>query len=659
MSRAQGQRLTWHVGSILPFASLWHTVHRAATLNALRNRELPFAVGTDGGGPWVRRADLLFNSPLASGQRIPGEALCIRTLAASLGESFAAFSWSHLGQLPQSCLCLFHPYLRLCPACLAGGYHSALYSLRPLESCPIHQCAFIERCPCGRRVDSEAVLSTSFSAGHCACGRMAYFTREICRRPAMGLEATQNLLPIAAWLQGMATVSRPIPSDAGVRLAHDAAFMSSMSKWCEALDISCPANLQFWLSAFKFATCETPLPRSSSTRTTLWSSGIHVPQKKANRKLHWGDSEATTVYRAMTRHLRRHVARGTEPFAVDFMANPNPLEMASKMRDSRKAMVAFAELLFCQCMERYAMLRRWPYRRPDDGMWTVRDCLDDARVEQDHEVVQSLVPEAKVWVKRQAGAAAVTHAWRRAQHTAIAAVHTGIADWRCSAGVYCFKSAHQADRGPPLNWYAASPPYQVTWATAKVGSHLRFVSGPVLARVDWDIPSPNKLLRVAAWRHGAAARRAHVSSACHGQCRTWNSREGWQILEAAQPGDGVVKKHRLLGVGSADSAFWIFVAGGRFVARSCEEEVQTFGQTPREAICNLRAAMRQHQSQLTLPMRARPRSARVEPCKSPRKSELEMQVMQCVWLHGFWRGAWEFNRVAIQHLKWTRPTSTP
>lgn len=49
----------------------------------------------------------------------------------------------------------------------------------------------------------------------------------------------------------------------------------------------------------------------------------------------WRNTEATLVYRAMTRHLRKHVARGTEQYALDFMLRPNPLVMARTMQQSQ------------------------------------------------------------------------------------------------------------------------------------------------------------------------------------------------------------------------------------------------------------------------------------------------------------------------------------
>lgn len=75
-----GSRLTWHTGSILPFASLWHTLMRVAALNSLRVHELPDAdVHRDPGARSTKyyRASLLYNE---STNR-QGEGISTRALA--------------------------------------------------------------------------------------------------------------------------------------------------------------------------------------------------------------------------------------------------------------------------------------------------------------------------------------------------------------------------------------------------------------------------------------------------------------------------------------------------------------------------------------------------------------------------------------------------
>ena len=646
-------RLTWHAGSILPFTSLWHIVHRLAALNALRCRELPFAADVGCIAPRTRHYNLLFNEPRFSGGHSPAEALSVNTLAALLGESREVFTWSHLGWIPRSSRCLLHPFVRLCPTCLAAGYHSALFSLRLLDSCPIHHCEFMSACLCGRRFGSEVDRLGTFNAGYCICGRTSFFTRGTCRCPTMNAEETRPMLDIAAWLVEISTVSRPVPRHAQLRQAHNRVFLSSLTSWCKALNISYPDWLPPIGERASFCLTEAPLslgslPHSPALRLREPRA---LPKAVARRATLWRDNEATTVYRSMTRHIRKHVARGAEPFAIEFMIKPNPLEMARTMQGNRQAMVAFAELLFHQCMERFAMRRRWPYRSPHIDGGRLQDHLEEPAIEAGHEEAQGLSPEAKTWVTRQAAAAMVTHAWRRAQGIALAAVRNGIADWQSANEVY-FSTLSFPRPGEPLcNWYSAPPPFQVTWATSFAGGRLRFVSSPATSRIDWTLSATSKSTRVQAWLVADSKRKAEVDAACRGPSLTWTLGEGWQVLEAAHPGVSGVKRHRLLGLKLPGAKFWLFTADGRFVARSCESKIQAFGATPREAINGLRTAMRQHRRQYgpgeTI---AQIPEISTTPCRLDLERELDMLVMQSLYSCGFWNGAWRFNSVAVAYL---------
>ena len=646
-------RLTWHAGSVLPFASLWHTVHRVAAINAMRAKEFPFALALDGRGRFARRVDLLFNESLSYGELAPGEALSIRGLADSLGEPTNAFAWAHLGWLPRSSRCLLHPFIRICPACLREGFHSALFSLRLLGSCPIHRCEFVDSCLCGQRFDSAIDRQALLHAGCCACGRMAYFTSDTCRRPTLEPEAVKPLLPIAAWLQQMSGMSRPVPQQPEVRAAHDRQFMPSLTHWCEALGISYPANFPPLVEPISLFVAETPLRTKAGYRSAAARPMSSIPARgDAHREGLWNTNEATTVYRAMTRYIRRHVGRGCDSFVIDFMLEPNPLSMARKMQRDRRAMVAFAELLFCRSMERFAMERRWPYRRPHEPMWHTLDQLAEPALEHGYEERQGLSAAAKAWVTRQAAAAMVTHAWRRAQGLAYAAVRTGIANWSAANEIYCCAGSPGPLQPLELNWHSAPPPHQVTWASAIVGDQLRFVCSPATTKIDWAMPVPDKAARVAAWRRVEAERQAEVMAACRGPSLTWTARDGWQVLEAPVPAS-TPKRHRLIGEPGETERFWLFASGGRFVARSCQANVQSLGGSPREAVHGLRVAIRQFRRQYGALERSekQARQARPAPCRADLERELDTQVLQCLCRHGFWGGAARFAELAVKHLE--------
>jgi hypothetical protein len=61
--------------------------------------------------------------------------------------------------------------LRYCPECLRRGWHFALYQLKFISLCPIHQLPLQESCTtCGRRVPYQlttAVFDAPFQCSHC------------------------------------------------------------------------------------------------------------------------------------------------------------------------------------------------------------------------------------------------------------------------------------------------------------------------------------------------------------------------------------------------------------------------------------------------------------------------------------------------------------
>ncbi|SPS02546.1 hypothetical protein CBM2634_U150008 [Cupriavidus taiwanensis] len=138
-------RLTWHVGSVLPYASLWHTVLRACALNALHPHELPCR-----GAHPAATVELLERAGSVD----------IAAFARWLGEPPEAFRWSTLGVLPSwLSAALAVPWPRLCFACLAAGYHTALFSIALLDACPDPRYAARRPLSLRRAVSRDAALA--------------------------------------------------------------------------------------------------------------------------------------------------------------------------------------------------------------------------------------------------------------------------------------------------------------------------------------------------------------------------------------------------------------------------------------------------------------------------------------------------------------------
>lgn len=201
--------------------------------------------------------------------------------------------------------------------------------------------------------------------------------------------------------------------------------------------------------------------------------------------------------------------------------------------------------------------------------------------------------------------------------------------------------------GPSLNL-----PHAPAWAATLGGATLRFVSAAPAVSLDWSMPTPDKAARVQQWRRDAAARRAAQDAACTGPCLQWSLDQGWQVLAAARPGAGAVKRHRLRGAGKPDDRFWLFASEGHFVARACAAKVQTIGETPGEAIIRLRLALLQFRGRYAAPVLAADTSSPtgVLPCHTDHQHALDAKVAACLVEFGFWSGAAKLHEIACDHL---------
>lgn len=245
---------------------------------------------------------------------------------------------------------------------------------------------------------------------------------------------------VAAWLDRLAGVIRPLPGDRRTQQAHDRILLNSVGAWCAELNLGNlgsaitpdPQPLRAGISVARLSTIEC----ANSVRPVTHCPDGASPTR-GKHSLYWAGDDATTTYRSLARHIRRHVARGAEAHAIDFMLNPDPLQMGARMRAQRPAMVAFADLLFTECMETYAGLRRWPYRDPRAGATRrLRDGLAHLSVDGGHDWPSALREARLAWVRRQAAATAIRHAWRRAQMLAVHAAATGFADWSAATERY-------------------------------------------------------------------------------------------------------------------------------------------------------------------------------------------------------------------------------
>jgi hypothetical protein len=649
--------LTWYSGSVLPFASLWHTLHRLMSLNAMRGRELQAMLGGSCQKPSVRMIDLLCNESAISSVPEPVGAVDIQRLARALGEPAHVFQWSHFGRLPNALRGVATVGLRLCPVCAALGYHSALFSIRALDRCPIHRCAFIAQCRCGQPFQPVIRLREAAYPGQCRCGQVAYFTKETCRRPTMSPDDLRPLQPVAAWMEELCTVTRPWGHPRHAQQLHDGLFVESLGAWSHQLGLNgpphgtcAPPEEQFSIDVIERKTLQ---PRQKVTSFQASQPEPACPQHARGGL--WEHSEATVAYRALLRHIRRHVGRHSDRFAQGFLEHPDPLAMAQQMRSDPQAMVAYAELLFCVSMERFAMKRRWPYRQfAHPTQWPVQDKLVDPWFSAETGPERPLAPEERGWLARQAAARSVSHAWRRAQRCAMASIRNGIADWSCATEQFNGWPGATGGLVETWGWHSAPPPYQVTWAASISADRLRFVSYPASQRIDWDLPPSNKLKRREAWRAAQRGRVGKVSALLRVPCLRWTARDGWEARTESLEASTSVVRHSLFLPHGQRTQVLLYPLHDGFIMRATDEPIEVCSTTPREAFAAMRTAVAMYRARYGVPVAGKtPRARRLERpdlCRSDLNSAYKAHLMQIFFASGFWRGAGMYVMRAHAHL---------
>lgn len=555
--------LTWYRGSIRPYTSLWHTLMRVAALNGHKAGELP-------GWPAGLTATRLHHPnlhPLFN----PRDAFNTAALAHALGEQPEVFRWAHLGALPLWMRPLVAPGFRVCLACLHEGYHSALFSLRLLQDCPIHNRPLLERCHCGRAFPDKLSTADLNLRGCCPCGQFTFFTPEVCRVPSLTAQRTQALDAVVQWLDQLSRVVRSSSWRELAPLTREESARRRVWEISGALGLAYPHSLA--------RESEPPPPAwhsSSPARThVLPRQAVQIRHRTAAppRPTYWADTPANHVYKSVSRYLRKHGVRHGELWGEQFQSPPGG-DQSLPPCGNLEVEPAWIEWVWAQLVEPQARDRRWPYRPPGpDPTNPLYGQLAPASLNACPFTLRgaSISPRSPlhIWLEYQAAGFTLLQLWRSAH-------------FQARAGVNHLLPEDATPALEPCDWSATQQP----------GGHLVFIGHPaanIPTSVGWPrIPLPNKSAREYAFRKAQDKTWNSVLSVCVGPCLTWNPQAGWTVSQAAQPSARPCRRLNLLGLPGKKPVFWVFEAGDGFVARVCGAKLQVFGGTPKEAIAALR-----------------------------------------------------------------------
>lgn len=591
--------LTWHVGSVLPYASLWHTVLRACALNSLHPRDLPSTQN-----PSPRAVHLLDNRD---------SNLDVRAFANELGESPAAFRWATLEALPaplRTALVVARP--RLCLACLSAGYHAALFSVGLLETCPIHGLRLVDCCYCGAPFHTTLRSIADFgTAGSCRCGRLHFFTRETCRRPTLAPELTCAFEPVVAWLEAMSALIRPARlDDALLRRAPDSV------RWL--VSTACTLGVAYPQCLRPVApTTPVALIRHSASWCGTADRQPSPRLTEDDRQSYWRASATTTVYRALARHIRRHLACDGRQWVARFVSSSDPIVIGEQVRASDRARRAFADMLWAHTIEAEVEQRRWPDRPPAYGK--VARFTPHGVAGSEVRGAQGLATSARGWLEGHAARVNLTAVWQAAETRAMAAAGSGIAAWDPMT-----RDATDCER----LWLARATPDSLCFAAPVTEGWL------ALPRVD----KADRRTRDAARRH---ERQAAKWAACRGARLSWSEEAGWHVIDAIVSADGDLRR-RLPGVKERRPWCWLYrAADGRIVARWDQARLQVLAATPKAAITTRRRCSRDYGRicQVDLPVKRPIPLVEPEPMDAELTADYRYFVATIRCQKGFWREA--------------------
>lgn len=500
--------LTWHKGSVLPYASLWHTVLRACALNALRPVDLPRACGGRS-----TAIDLITDA---------AHRVDVTAFASELGEAPDVFRWPTLSALPfwlRQAVASPHP--RLCFPCLSTGYHTALFSLWPLDCCPIHGTPLVSSCHCGAPFNATLRRAADYgTAGSCLCGRLHFFTRETCRRPTLPASATRALDPVATWLDSCCALAHPPLLDE-VLGRHTPGCLNWLAVSTRSLGVQWPS-------------CFHTLARSTLQLQTVYqcsiperiSSCVHArsapPGPEHPARAFWVDTPEVVVYRAFARHIRRHVAPGSTQIVGEFIASCDPLAIGQRIRSDVRALRAFTDMLWSRAIEPGVELRRWPYRKPPlDVIGTIRPCIRDGW----HVQAENASQAQAGWIASHAARVTLGAVWQEAALRAALVARTGIADW--------------SDTDLLVPWP------RCVWLARATSVESCLVAWQSTATM--DAPRQTRTERREAHVRALIQRRRDWLADHSGACLTCTLDTGWTVSESCAPADFDLRRRRVLG----------------------------------------------------------------------------------------------------------------
>lgn len=403
--------LTWYKGTVLPYASLWSTLLRATWLNDLRKGDIYKLAQVE---------DKNINDIEA---RSGGSAEIVTLVADVLGENRSSFSSFCLkSQIPEW-LYLDHASARprCCPQCIRLGYHTWLMSIRLVVECPIHHVKLRRSCErCGGDLKMGLAGLAVRSLG-CRCGSKWGAIPYSMRQPTLAQEGINAWSEVAQWVHQ----AEKMHVNFGESRPDSTEQLALTERWCSDLGIPYPACFEksdyFWHSA-----------KSSIEHWTPYTANTSIKTKNVVGKCYeeFESSPQLSVYKAMSRHLRKQAKENLDQRVVEACQTKDPISLSRDFYQKTPVRDAFLEMLWTRRIETHAYLWRWPRREvKDDNKYHVSIFESFFRKPQNFAYTESVNYRHDTWLQYHYSALVCLLAWGEAIHQVEKSMDENWADW--------------------------------------------------------------------------------------------------------------------------------------------------------------------------------------------------------------------------------------
>jgi hypothetical protein len=628
-----GWTLTWYRGSVLPYHSLWFTLMRVADLNQMKVKGLNDLMSKQGDLPSVMHERFVRTHHL-------GDEASIDRLAQTLGEPLSAFRWSHTAAVSQWTQSLFLSTPRVCPQCVLEGYHSALFSLKLLQTCPMHECEFMSACLCGENFPDRITDIACARGGNCGCGKFEFLSRKTCRQPTVDPTFTQPLDAVATWLDNISSVVRLPISELSGKHETLPAWISLIQQWCDLYGIDYPSCF------IRPAETKKPMIVKRFGRPILKQSDFDTVRKTAITLEFGGHLKVhDAIYSSYSRHLRQHVAVDSHRWIRRFQKSGDPLEIAAWMRDSAQAYFAFAYMLWVHATDES---RTWDF--PAHGLSkhaprnhkaeSGRSGSTSVRLKSEKSSNQEA--EQLAWLRGHRAISSLEQLWDVAIKRASQAVESGSATWG------------------PLRSDPANSEVVVRGDEDGAMTLLELRAEP--AKPIFEMKSRDgKARRISEARLQRAQSFSRLREETLELYHSFGG-ERWAQVEPQVPDGQLLRRWSLVDSGFHPHPFWLFSSENLYVARSRLAPLQESRDTAKDAIDALRESTIAYivQNKIRLPRYLPPAARRRASPVAKAPSELaeliyRMDVAKIISSEGFWRA----GALAAFHAKRLQDTRQP